>query len=82
MDGTATYLLAIDVTPRFVLYYDAGADRFIKNDFHSATAFKSRRLAEAIRQQFGNHVQVIRFIYRGGRLVRQSPHRGRRTGRE
>ena len=82
MDSAATYLLAIEVTPRFVLYYNAGADRFVKNDFHSATAFKSRRLAEAIRQQFGNHVDVVRFVLRRGRLVRQSPYRGSVGNRE
>jgi len=54
------FLLASVMGHRFVLYYNVSEDNYAHNDPRYATLFKRRAAAEAVRQQLGAHIQLIR----------------------
>jgi len=64
------YLLVSALTRRFVLYYNVSEDCYGQNDPRYATLFKRRAAAEAVGQQLGDRVQVVRCrVNNRGQLV-------------
>ena len=64
------YLLVSALTRRFVLYYNVSDDCYGQNDPRYATLFKRRAAAEAICQQLGDRVRVVRCrVNNRGQLV-------------
>jgi hypothetical protein len=53
------YLLASVFSTSFVLYYEVERDVYVMNDHNSATAFKSRRAAEAVLGTLSEHIVLI-----------------------
>lgn len=58
-DDPRRYLLASVFTPKFVLYYIVEDNVYILRNAEKATAFKSRRAAEAVRKTLGKHIALI-----------------------
>lgn len=58
------YLLASQLTPRFVLYYDVSEDTYVMNDPSGATLFKRHKAAVAVKRLLGGGLRIIRCTTR------------------
>lgn len=59
LDNPVRYLLVSQFRPRFALYYNVSDDVYAMNDPRSATLFKRRRAALAVKQLLGPNIQVL-----------------------
>ncbi len=76
------YLLVNVFTRKFALYYDVSDDMYAVNSPESATLFKRRKAALAIRRLLGDRVEITPCrVDRRGRLVISSVPRLRGKGR-
>ena len=64
LDDPVRYLLASQVTPRFVLYYNVTDDAYVLNDPKGATLFKRRKAAHSVKRLLGGRIRVIQCITR------------------
>lgn len=82
-DDPIRYLLASQVTPRFVLYYNVSDDTYVLNEPKLATLFKRRKTAESVQRLLGGRMRIIRCTtkHRDGRRVPVLPRLPRTSRR-
>ena len=80
LDDPVRYLLASQMTPRFVLYYNVSDDTYVLNEPKLATLFKRRKTAESVKRLLGGRIRVIRCTtkHRNGQRVPLLPRLSRR----
>lgn len=59
-DDPVRYLLASQMTSRFVLYYNVSDDTYVLNEPKLATLFKRRKTAESVKRLLGGRIRIIR----------------------
>lgn len=78
MDDPRRFVLASELLPSFVLYYDV-SDNVYVNDLSAATVFKKRKAAVAIKALLGKGVRIVECLkLKSGKLKRVTPVRGRK----
>jgi hypothetical protein len=80
LDDPVRYLLASQMTPRFVLYYNVSDDTYVLNEPKLATLFKRRKAAESVKRLLGGRIRIIRCTtkHRNGQRVPVLPRHSRR----
>jgi hypothetical protein len=79
MDDPRRFVLASELLPSFILYYDVSDDVYVMNDLSAATVFKRRKAAVAIKALLGKGVRIVECLkLKSGKLKRVTPVRGRK----
>lgn len=73
------YMIASELSRRFVLYYNVSSDAFVMNSPEHGTQFKRLEIAERVARFLGKHYALVKFTTKNGRLRRLSPS-GRKRG--
>jgi len=71
------YVIASEMSRRFVLYYNVSSDSFAYNNPEGGTLFKRREIAERVKNRLGKHYSLVKFTTANGCLKRLSPVRPR-----
>jgi hypothetical protein len=79
LDDPRRFVLASQLLPSFVLYYDVSNNVYVMNDLSAATVFKKRKAAVAIKALLGKGVRIVECLrLKSGKLKRVTPVRGRK----
>ena len=80
LDDPIRYLLASQMSPRFVLYYNVSDDTYVLNEPKLATLFKRRKTAESVKRLLGGGIRIIRCTtkHRNGQRIPVIPRLTRR----
>jgi len=79
LDDPRRFVLASELLPSFVLYYDVSNNVYVMNDLSAATVFKKRKAAVAIKALLGKGVRIVECLkLKSGKLKRVTPVRGRK----
>jgi len=79
MDDPRRFVLASEIQPSFVLYYDLSNNVYVMNALSAATVFKKRKAAVAIKALLGKGVRIVECLkLKSGKLKRVTPVRGRK----
>jgi hypothetical protein len=79
IDDPRRFVLASELLPSFVLYYDVSNNVYVMNDLSAATVFKKRKAAVAIKALLGKGVRIVECLkLKSGKLKRVTPVRGRK----
>jgi hypothetical protein len=79
MDDPRRFVLASELLPSFVLYYDVSDNVYVMNDLSAATVFKKRKAAVAVKALLGKRVRIVECLkLKSGKLKRVTPVRGRK----
>jgi hypothetical protein len=79
IDDPRRFVLASELLPSFVLYYDVSNNVYVMNDLSAATVFKKRKAAVAIKALLGKKVRIVECLkLKSGQLKRVTPVRGRK----
>jgi hypothetical protein len=79
IDDSRRFVLASELLPSFVLYYDVSNNVYVMNDLSAATVFKKRKAAVAIKALLGKGVRIVECLkLKSGKLKRVTPVRGRK----
>ena len=79
LDDPKRFVLASELLPSFVLYYDVSNNVYVMNDLSAATVFKKRKAAVAIKALLGKGVRIVECLkLKSGKLKRVTPVRGRK----
>ena len=79
IDDPRRFVLASELLPSFVLYYDVSNNVYVMNDLSAATVFKKRKAAVAIKALLGKGVRLVECRkLKSGKLKRVTPVRGRK----
>jgi hypothetical protein len=73
------YMIASDLSRRFVLYYNVSSDSFVMNSPEHGTQFKRLEIAERVARLLGKHYALVKFTTKNGKLRRLSSS-GRKRG--
>ena len=80
IDDPRRFVLASELVPSFVLYYDVSDNVYVMNDLSAATVFKKRKAAVAIKALLGKGVRIVECRkLKTGKLKRVTPVRGRKN---
>ena len=79
MDDPRRFVLASELLPSFVLYYDVSDNVYVMNDLSAATVFKKKKAAAAIKALLGKRVRIVECLrLKSGKLKRVTPVRGKK----
>ncbi len=79
MNDPRRFVLASELLPSFVLYYDVSDNAYLMNDLSAATVFKKRKAARAIKALLGKGVRIVECLkLKSGKLKRVTPVRRRK----
>lgn len=82
IDDPRRFVLASELLPSFVLYYDVSNNVYVMNDLSAANVFKKRKAAVAIKTLLGKGVRIVECLkLKNGKLKRVTPVRGRKKKR-
>ena len=80
MDDPRRYVLASELLPKSVLYYDVSDNVYVMNELSAATLFKQRKAAVAIKALLGKGIRIVEcLVSKNGKVKRVTPVRGRRV---